>query len=820
PEKYQLENWQKVRESHLQISPSTLTTGLEDLIPQTDNSTQKTLESSRQKVALFRQTNFSDKFQLENWQKFRESHLQISPSTLTTGLEDLIPQTDSSTQKTLKSSRQKVALFRQTNFSDKSQLENWQKVRESHLQISPSTLATDLEDLIPHTDSSPRKTLKSSRQKVALFRQTNFSDKFQLENWQKFRENHLQISPSTLANDLEDSIPQTDSSTRKTLESSLEKATLFRKTNPPDKTKQENWGKLKLGESHLQIYSSVLATSLEDSIPQTDSSPSKTLESSLEKTTLFRQTNFPEKSQLENWRKVRESHLQISSSILTTYLEDSILQMDSYSRKNQESSQEKSILFRPTNFSEKSPLENWQKVRENHLKISPLTLATALEDSILQMDSYSRKNQESSQEKSILFRPTNFSEKSPLENWGKVRENNLQISSSVLTTYLKNSILQTDSSPRKTLESSLEKTTLFRQTNFSDKTKQENWEKFDREIYEKTDLQDARLVYVVSVEEAGEAECFDLEMEDQSSPYFLAQGIVVHNCYQEQIMKMAQDLAGYSLGEADLLRRCLSGSTKVIDAATGNLVSLKEIAAKPEYWLGRKVFSLDTKSQQIVQQPITEIHPNGTRGVWEITTRTNRKIRATNDHLFYTVLGWKPLEDFSVGDRLGLAKEIPINHSSEISDAQIKFTAYLIGDEYLSTKSPASSYFCIEEGRRKKEEGRRKDRSWKKWMGTQTPTNFNEVKSQKSEVRSDFCNGDLSKAPKIFRFKRRDVRPNYFDKHRVDGRVLNPKEKDNHLKSADSRVEEGRRKKEEGRRKKLKKEEGRVGKEVRTGWAS
>jgi DNA-directed DNA polymerase III PolC len=71
-------------------------------------------------------------------------------------------------------------------------------------------------------------------------------------------------------------------------------------------------------------------------------------------------------------------------------------------------------------------------------------------------------------------------------------------------------------------------------------------------------LPDARLVYVVSVEEAGEAECFDLEMEDQSSPYFLAQGVVVHNCYQEQIMKMAQDLAGYSLGEADLLRRAIS----------------------------------------------------------------------------------------------------------------------------------------------------------------------------------------------------------------------------------------------------------------------
>jgi len=179
--------------------------------------------------------------------------------------------------------------------------------------------------------------------------------------------------------------------------------------------------------------------------------------------------------------------------------------------------------------------------------------------------------------------------------------------------------------------------------------------------------------------------------------------------YQEQIMRIAQDLGGYSLGQADLLRRCLSGSTEIIDAATGGKVILSEVASNPEYWLGRKVFSLDLQTQKITQQPIEEIYPNGMRSVWEITTKTNRKIRATADHLFYTLLGWKPLGDFQVGDRIGLAKNIPIvsrdahqggrsrtrfDHSSEISDAQIKLVAYLLGDGHLSTKSPASSYFC------------------------------------------------------------------------------------------------------------------------------
>ncbi|MEQ9484462.1 DNA polymerase III subunit alpha [Coleofasciculus sp. F4-SAH-05] len=165
-------------------------------------------------------------------------------------------------------------------------------------------------------------------------------------------------------------------------------------------------------------------------------------------------------------------------------------------------------------------------------------------------------------------------------------------------------------------------------------------------------------------------------------------------CYQEQIMKMAQDLAGYSLGQADLLRRCLSGSTEIIDAETGRLVSLKDIASKPEYWLGREVLSLDQVTQKITQQPISEIHPNGVRDVWEIITKTNRKIKATADHRFYSLLGWQPLDQFKVGSRIGLAKILPLAAESDISDAQIKLTAYLIGDGHLSTKSPSCSYFC------------------------------------------------------------------------------------------------------------------------------
>ena len=164
--------------------------------------------------------------------------------------------------------------------------------------------------------------------------------------------------------------------------------------------------------------------------------------------------------------------------------------------------------------------------------------------------------------------------------------------------------------------------------------------------------------------------------------------------YQEQVMQIAQVLAGYSLGGADILRRCLSGFTEIVDVTTGQRVRLCDMAANRDYWIGREVFALDLQSQKITPHPITGIYHNGFQDIWEITTKTQRRIRATAHHLFYTLLGWKPLSKFKVGERIGLAGILPIKNSSDISDAQIKLIAYLLGDGHLCTKKRSHCYFC------------------------------------------------------------------------------------------------------------------------------
>jgi DNA polymerase-3 subunit alpha len=148
--------------------------------------------------------------------------------------------------------------------------------------------------------------------------------------------------------------------------------------------------------------------------------------------------------------------------------------------------------------------------------------------------------------------------------------------------------------------------------------------------------------------------------------------------YQEQIMKMAQDLAGYTLGEADLLRRamgkkkisemkkheekfvdgsakngvpeavardlfdqmvkfaeyCLAGDTPIVTVEYG-VLSIREIV---EQELMCHIYSVDDRGL-IYTQPVEQWHQKGDRPIYEYELEDGSIIQATPDHKFLTMDG-------------------------------------------------------------------------------------------------------------------------------------------------------------------------------------
>src|SRR5277367_5299415 len=102
------------------------------------------------------------------------------------------------------------------------------------------------------------------------------------------------------------------------------------------------------------------------------------------------------------------------------------------------------------------------------------------------------------------------------------------------------------------------------------------------------------------------------------------------------------------------LRDCLAGSAIVTNADTGERVSMREIVEGAKRF---SVWAMDER-MRIVRRPITDAWAVGDQPVFDVQTRSGRRIRCSGGHRFRTVAGWSELREIAIGEAIAAPRAI------------------------------------------------------------------------------------------------------------------------------------------------------------------
>jgi replicative DNA helicase len=123
---------------------------------------------------------------------------------------------------------------------------------------------------------------------------------------------------------------------------------------------------------------------------------------------------------------------------------------------------------------------------------------------------------------------------------------------------------------------------------------------------------------------------------------------------------------------------CLTGDTRITRADTGAEVTIEELMRTGERNI--PVWALDQRLC-LVKATMSHAFASGTKRVFEMRLASGRRVKASANHKFRTVQGWRCLGELAVGDRLAIPRAISRPTTNiRWPEAEIVMLAHLIGD--------------------------------------------------------------------------------------------------------------------------------------------
>jgi replicative DNA helicase len=104
--------------------------------------------------------------------------------------------------------------------------------------------------------------------------------------------------------------------------------------------------------------------------------------------------------------------------------------------------------------------------------------------------------------------------------------------------------------------------------------------------------------------------------------------------------------------------KCLTGDAAIFDPTTGSSRSMREAVIAHERGDEVWVAALD-RSWRLRPALVSEVHRNGVRPVFRVTTELGRRVEATANHPLLTARGWRPLDQLGGGDRIAVPRTLP-----------------------------------------------------------------------------------------------------------------------------------------------------------------
>ncbi len=121
---------------------------------------------------------------------------------------------------------------------------------------------------------------------------------------------------------------------------------------------------------------------------------------------------------------------------------------------------------------------------------------------------------------------------------------------------------------------------------------------------------------------------------------------------------------------------CLSRETLVYLPDQGIYRPIEQLVGQS----GFRVLALSTETWRLEPCPVSRVFATGFKPVYHLKTRLGRSVRATANHKFLTIHGWRRLDELACGTRIGLPRWLPSPTQATMRDAELALLGHLIGD--------------------------------------------------------------------------------------------------------------------------------------------